>query len=580
MAKRQYNTWSQDDMKEAIEKFNNGDLKFNEACRVYSIPKPTFRRHLRGLNSHQRIGHPKDLTAEMEAELVRHVLELESRFFGLTITDLRRLAFQLAEKYKLPHRFNKEKQLAGWKWYYQFMKNHPEISLRTPESTSMARCKGFNKKVVMEFFDQYEAIIDKEKFTASQIYNVDETGLSTVHKPAKILAQKGKHQVGAVTSGERGTNTTCICCMNAAGEFVPPMLIFKRKRMTDDLKRGGPPNTLYSCSESGWIVASLFVEWLQHFIRCLKLEKSEKKQILLILDGHSTHTKNLEAISLARNYGIVMLSLPAHTTHKLQPLDKSFFKSLKHHFNEVSAAWMRNHAGSTIKQANISEILGTAYPRAVCMETAMHGFEFCGLWPCNRHKIREEDYVVLDKDDTTCPPVEKTPPREIQAQGSQTLTPPSLPSTTSASSDMNINGKETHPNVLSIRAEIENISPKLQISTCPNKISQRTTRTQVLTESPYKNELEQKLNEAKKKSTAKNLTAKKTLKKKNIECKTNNEVNKKKKIKKTESWFCKLCSENREEGMIQCTQCDTWVHELCAGTDQNTIHYLCDDCEL
>lgn len=196
--------------REAIEKFNNGDLKFNEACRVYSIPKPTFRRHLRGLNSHQRSGHPKDVTAEMEAELVRHVLELESRFFGLTITDLRRLALQLAQKYKLPHSFNKEKQLAGWKWYYQFMKNHPEISLRTPESTTTARCKGFNKKVVMEFFDQYEAIIDKEKFTASQIYNVDETGLSTVHKPAKILAQKGKHQVGAVTSGERGTNTTCI----------------------------------------------------------------------------------------------------------------------------------------------------------------------------------------------------------------------------------------------------------------------------------------------------------------------------------------------------------------------------------
>ncbi|XP_061717591.1 uncharacterized protein LOC133525319 [Cydia pomonella] len=250
----------------------------------------------------------------------------------------------------------------------------------------------------MEFFDKYESVLDEGKFTAQQIYNVDETGLSTVHKPPKVLALKGKHQVGAVTSGERGLNTTCICCMNAAGEFIPPMLIFKRKRMTDDLKRGGPPNTVYSCSDSGWITSELFVDWLKHFIKSVRLEKSKERQILLILDGHSTHTKNLEAINLARDYGIVMLSLPPHTTHKLQPLDRSFFKPLKQNFNAACTSWMRNHPDCVIKQANISELLGMSYRRAVCMETAIHGFESCGLWPCNRFKIRDDEYVILNED--------------------------------------------------------------------------------------------------------------------------------------------------------------------------------------
>lgn len=100
----------------------------------------------------------------------------------------------------------------------------------------MARCKGFNKKTVIEFFNKYEALLDENKYTAQLIYNVDETGLSTVHKPPKVLAFKVKHQVGAVSSGDRVLNTTCVCCMNAAGEFIPSMLIFKRTRMTDDLK--------------------------------------------------------------------------------------------------------------------------------------------------------------------------------------------------------------------------------------------------------------------------------------------------------------------------------------------------------
>ncbi|XP_026746589.1 jerky protein homolog-like [Trichoplusia ni] len=277
MAKRRYKTWSSDDMEKALSAYKDGSLKFNETCRVFNIPKPTFRRHLKGLNMHEGIGRPKYLTKAMEDELVNHILELESRFFGVTIRDLRHLAYQLAEKYGLPHKFNPETKLAGWKWYYKFLKTHPQISLRTPEPTCMARCKGFNKKTVMEFFDKYEALLDEGKFTAQQIYNVDETGLSTVHKPQKVLALKGKHQVGAVTSGDRGLNTTCICCMNAAGEFIPPMLIFKRKRMTDDLKRGGPPNTVYTCSESGWITSELFVDWLKHFIKSVKLQISKEK---------------------------------------------------------------------------------------------------------------------------------------------------------------------------------------------------------------------------------------------------------------------------------------------------------------
>lgn len=29
--------------------------------------------------------------------------------------------------------------------------------------------------------------------------------------------------------------------------------------------------------------------------------------------------------------------------------------------------------------------------------------------------------------------------------------------------------------------------------------------------------------------------------------------------------------------MIQCTQCENWIHELCAGVDKNARHFICDD---
>ena len=49
------------------------------------------------------------------------------------------------------------------------------------------------------------------------------------------------------------------------------------------------------------------------------------KYVVLILDGHVTHTKNLVATEMAREAGVVMVSLPPHMTHRLQPLDVAFF---------------------------------------------------------------------------------------------------------------------------------------------------------------------------------------------------------------------------------------------------------------
>lgn len=101
--------------------------------------------------------------------------------------------------------------------------------------------------------------------------------------------------------------------------------------------------------------------------------------MLLVLDGHTTHTKNIEAISLACDYDIIMLSFPAHTTHRLQPLDRSFFKSLKTNYNEASSSWLRTNPGNKIKQTTVSELLEIAYSKSVRMDIALNGFMSTGI---------------------------------------------------------------------------------------------------------------------------------------------------------------------------------------------------------
>lgn len=151
---------------------------------------------------------------------------------------------------------------------------------------------------------------------------------------------------------------------------------------------------MFGCSKNGWITSERFVGWLKHFIKYIKLEKSNEKKLLLLLDGHSTHTKNIEAIDLACEYGIIMLSFPAHTTHRLQPLDKSFFKSLKANYNAASSTWLRTNPGNIIKQSTVSELLGIAYTKSVRMDIALNGFKSTSVWPCNRLEFQDEDFCT------------------------------------------------------------------------------------------------------------------------------------------------------------------------------------------
>jgi hypothetical protein len=76
---------------------------------------------------------------------------------------------------------------------------------------------------------------------------MDETSLSTVQDgQIKIISARGKKRVGIMTSSERGNSVTAVVCVSAAGFYVPPMLIYKRKRMKPEITNGAPPGTVFS----------------------------------------------------------------------------------------------------------------------------------------------------------------------------------------------------------------------------------------------------------------------------------------------------------------------------------------------
>jgi hypothetical protein len=91
--------------------------------------------------------------------------------------------------------------------------------------------------------------------------------------------------------------------------------------MSLQLENNGPVGSQSACSKNGWINEELFFQWFHHFTSYVKYSKNES--VLLMLDNHASHV-SLRMFNYCRNNGIVMLSIPAHSSHRLQPLDLTF----------------------------------------------------------------------------------------------------------------------------------------------------------------------------------------------------------------------------------------------------------------
>jgi hypothetical protein len=189
-------------------------------------------------------------------------------FFGLAPKDVRKLAYQYAVSLSLvvPESWT-EHLSAAEDWFSGFMRRHRTVvSVRTPEATSLNRASSLSRVNVSLFFDNIEGLSRRYNFGPQFIYNLDETGLTTVQNPFKVFAPKGIKQIGSITSAERGTLVTLFCAVNALGNAMLPMFIFPRVRYSERMVDGGPADCIGACHKSGWMMKENFLVFLQHFM--------------------------------------------------------------------------------------------------------------------------------------------------------------------------------------------------------------------------------------------------------------------------------------------------------------------------
>lgn len=524
----------------------------------------------------------KVFTAEQEIDLAQHCKIASQLYFGLTTKDLRKLAYAYAKanNLKYPQKWD-ETELASLDWYKAFMKRHPSLSVRRPEATSIARAMNFNKPNVENFFDKWGELLDRLKCQPQNIYNIDETGVTTTQKPSRVIAVKGTKQVGAITSQERGTLVTVCLAVNAIGNAVPPFFVFPRKNFQPHFVRDGPPGCDGSGNKSGWMQDEDFLLFMKHFAKFAK--PSKENPVVTILDNHSSHI-NIPVIQYCKKNFISILSFPPHTSHKLQPLDRTVFGPLKIKFNIAADHWMKNHPGQRMSIYDLPGLVKEAFSHAAIPVNIAQGFACTGIWPYNKDIFSDIDFAPAsvtdqpisevtteqsDQQETLSTELDNNESSSVPSASRQILPQTSVQSTLSVTS-------QTSPH----RTSLSDLSP---LPKAPTRLKSKTGRSKgksaIYTDTPEKEELEAKKRkiDAKKIPKLKYSKAKKTTKRKTVRTQ-NNKADESSDDGNEDEWYCIVCFDNYKssaEEWLQCRNCHKWAHSSCAKNDP---FYICLHC--
>lgn len=373
----------------ALAAVQNGTSVF-QASKMYRVPRSTLRHKLKGeapLTS-GRVGPESILGPHVEKIFVDWLLEACKRGFPINKDGLVGSVkkFIESEGIKSPFKNN----TPGRKWFDGFLKRHPILSIKKAEYLSKTRA-AISEKFIRKWFTEVQLLLkdNLEVFEDStRVFNMDETAMYLAPKGGLFVAEKGKPTYDVSASSDK-ENITTLFTVNAAGEILPPLTVYKYERLPKSCVDAAPPGWGIGKTENGWMTYVTFYEYFTNVFNPYLEEKEIKKPVIVFLDGHVSHMSYHLSI-FCKEHQIILCCLPPNATHLLQPLDVSVFAPLKKHWLKLVKKWRIEHNGLDIQKFDVPAALSSIITKDDFENTIKAGFRRCGLYPFDPDAVNYE----------------------------------------------------------------------------------------------------------------------------------------------------------------------------------------------
>ena len=232
-------------------------------------------------------------------------------------------------------------------------------------------------------------VIEKYRITAENIYNFDEKGfLMGFGRTMKRIMTQEALKLGRIKKLKQDGSRefiSILACISAIGKWISPLLIYKGESgdlistWVDEVKTDSQAH--FTISSNGWSNNAIGLVWLKKvFERYTKPTRTTQKR-LLIVDGHSSHV-NIAFVDWANQHGIILLILPPHTTHRLQPLDVGLFQPLSTYYSIELNTIMNDSVGMiSMTKSFFWPLFKRAWDKAFTEANIQSAFHKAGIWP-------------------------------------------------------------------------------------------------------------------------------------------------------------------------------------------------------
>lgn len=286
-----------------------------------------------------------------------------------------------------------------------FRARHRELAYRASQNVSMARIAAENlthmgslKEVILKLRNEFPEVLRDPR----KIWNWDETAVCGEYgRKVKCFTSSSSKQGGTRLSiRDPGKHLTAGLAVAACGNVAPLFLIASGKKVmkswlkpldSEDFtnangivhwlcnKNWFPGDAELVVTPHGSIDKAIIVKVIHHINRHARKTVPPNEHILLFLDGHSSRQGDVW-LEECHKLRILVIKLPANTTHLLQPCDQSvnriFQKAVRSTRDELLMISHMTWANSAFKIK-----LAVAGYRALTPEIARKAFYESGLWP-------------------------------------------------------------------------------------------------------------------------------------------------------------------------------------------------------
>lgn len=366
-------------------------VKKGEAIRKVSaktgIPRRTLTNHVTG----QRGGHgstggrPPALFPEEELSIAQHVAVLSDYGYAFDQHEL-----QLFVKSFLDDAGRSASQfknnLPGVEWTLSFIKRHKDILSKRMSQNINRKRAAISSEQVNKFFNNLE--VTGVNDVPPENINYDETNFCDDPKAVMMLFRKGVKRAERVMNVSK-TTVSVMFAGSASGALLPPYVVYKAEHLMNSWVLGGPLNTRYNRTKSGWFDSHCFSDWfdkvaLPYFAR---LENDQPR--ILIGDNLASHI-SANILTKCEHNNIKFILLPPNSTHLLQPLDVGVYGPMKKSWRKVLTEWKKGpgkHYTNMPKQWFPYLLLGLRKELTNIDTLIVNAFAATGIYPLNKDRV-------------------------------------------------------------------------------------------------------------------------------------------------------------------------------------------------